>query len=319
MVKHLSHSYSDHCPLLLTLDPGKERKLGERPFRFQAMWLRHKNFIRWMKEEWCFEGNLLAGLRDFRAKLESWNKNTFGNVFQRKRRNMLRLEGVQRSLERGVSEPMSRLEGKLKLERKELLIQEELLWLQKSRNDWLKHGDSNTKFFHTSTLIRRRRNRIEALQNDRGEWIEDKVKLRDHAISFYKELFTSDPESGGELMRGCFPPLNKHMRRSLAADFTLEDTANALKGMGSMKAPGPDGYQHIFFKQTWEVTGQALYQFAQRTLEGVEVSLDVAEVLLVLIPKEEKPSSIRGFRPISLCNVCVKVVSRMLVDRLKGI
>lgn len=33
-IKHLCHSYSDHCLLLLSMDPKKERCLGERPFRF---------------------------------------------------------------------------------------------------------------------------------------------------------------------------------------------------------------------------------------------------------------------------------------------
>lgn len=135
MVKHLSHSYSDHCPLLLTLDLGKEKRLGERPFRFQSMWLRHKDFMGWMKNEWKFKGNFTTTLREFRSKLESWNKDTFGNVFQRNKRNMLRLEGVQRVLERGASEAILRLENKLKLKRQELLIQEEILWLQNSRNE----------------------------------------------------------------------------------------------------------------------------------------------------------------------------------------
>lgn len=39
----------------------------------------------------------------------------------------------------------------------------EASWLQKSRNEWLKSGNGNNKFFHTSTLIRRRRNMIETL------------------------------------------------------------------------------------------------------------------------------------------------------------
>lgn len=70
-----------------------------------------------------------------------------------------------------ASERMLRLEVKLK-ERREILLQEELLWLQKSRNECLKVGDGNTKFFHTSTLIKRRRNKVEALLDDHGAWVE---------------------------------------------------------------------------------------------------------------------------------------------------
>lgn len=45
-------------------------------------------------EQWKYEGNLTDALNDFRVKLEAWNRHTFGNVFQRKKRNMLRLERV---------------------------------------------------------------------------------------------------------------------------------------------------------------------------------------------------------------------------------
>lgn len=47
--------------------------------------------------------------------------------------------------------------------RKELLqahIQEEKYWKLKSRNQWLKEGDLNTKFFHATTKNRTTRNRI---------------------------------------------------------------------------------------------------------------------------------------------------------------
>lgn len=73
-----------------------------------------------------------------------------------------------------------------------------------------------------------------------------------------------------------------------------------------MKAPGPDGFQPIFFKRTWEITGQAVHSFVHGVLKGGEVPLEALEALLVLIPKEMKPSSIKGFRPISLCMVVSK-------------
>lgn len=62
-----------------------------------------------------------------------------------------------------------KLENKLKKEWSELMVQKELLWMQKSRVDWLKMGYKNTKFFHTSMLSRRRRNKIGMLKNEDGE------------------------------------------------------------------------------------------------------------------------------------------------------
>lgn len=86
-----------------------------------------------------------------------------------------------------------------------------------------------------------------------------------------------------------------------------------------MKAPGPDGFSSAFFQRIWGVTGLTLVQFVRAVLERCELPMESNESRLILIPKEEKPSSIRGFRPISLCNVSVKLVTKILVNRLKSI
>lgn len=200
-----------------------------------------------------------------------------------------------------------------------MLLQEELLWLQKSRNDWLKHSDNNTRFFHTSTLVRRRRNKVGFLIDDSGQRVENAEHLKILDLNFYKDLFTEDPNAGGDFLKGCFPTLGTGTKQRLGARFTLEETRNALKMMGSLKALGPDGFHPIFFKETWESTGTALHGFAQKILESGEIPSEAAEILVVLIPKEEHPTNIRSFRPISLCNVTMKVVARMVVSRLKEI
>lgn len=47
------------------------------------------------------------------------------------------------------------------------------------------------------------------------------------------------------------------------------------------------------------------------------MSQEAAEALLVLIPRELKPNNLKGFRPLSLCNTSYKMVSKVIVDRLK--
>lgn len=53
---------------------------------------------------------------ELKTELVAWNKDTFGKVFQRKKRNQLRLEDVQRALKKRVTEAMLKLDRKLRLE-----------------------------------------------------------------------------------------------------------------------------------------------------------------------------------------------------------
>lgn len=60
----------------------------------------------------------------------------------------------------------------------EILSQEDIYWGQKSWVTWLQDGERSTKFFHTSTLIRRRRNTITRFKLSGENWCEDPRALK---------------------------------------------------------------------------------------------------------------------------------------------
>lgn len=103
--------------------------------------------------------------------------------------------------------------------------------------------------------------------DDQNNWVTGKEELKGMAGKFYTNLFKSDPEAGGELIEGIFPALKEDNRRMLGARYTEEETKIALKGMRSLKAPGPDGFQAMFVKKTWEQTGPAVFAFAKGVLK----------------------------------------------------
>lgn len=66
---------------------------------------------------------------------------------------------------------------------------EEQYWAQRSRVQWLSYGDKNTKFFHTTTVQRRQRNKVSRIRNSNGVWVEKDEEVASCFSSFFKDLF----------------------------------------------------------------------------------------------------------------------------------
>ncbi|CAL2225696.1 unnamed protein product [Prunus armeniaca] len=53
-------------------------------------------------------------------------------------------------------------------------------------------GDRNTKFFHLTTVVRRRRNKIERLKDSNGDWVEDDEGIKRLVVEYFQGLFNQD-------------------------------------------------------------------------------------------------------------------------------
>ena len=91
------------------------------------------------------------------------------------------------SVQLGEDEEVNRL----KMELSKLCEQEEKMWQQRSRVQWLQSGDKNTKFFHGVSTQRKRRNFIKGLKDENGTWQENEEVVSGMLIEFYANLFTS--------------------------------------------------------------------------------------------------------------------------------
>eukprot|EP01018_Ginkgo_biloba_P038227 Gb_38057 [translate_table: standard] len=99
----------------------------------------------------------------------------------------------------------------------------------------------------------------------------------------------------------------------------MEELKNIILAMKLGKSPGPDGLQVNFFKARWEVIIEDLLKCCEESRRSGKILGRMNATFIALIPKEKNPVSLDKFRPISLCNVCYKIISKLMANILKGI
>lgn len=155
---------SDHCPLVVSLMPKAERV--KRQIRFEGAWLEQEECGEIVRSTWQkrVEANrrntIQIKLGQCRNKLHKWSK-------QHNLNNRRRIEELQKQLEGVQHRSQGNFDKQTEIHIKRLLdeawTREEEYWRQKSRIQSLKAGDRNTKYFHQSTIQRRRENTIRRL------------------------------------------------------------------------------------------------------------------------------------------------------------
>ena len=210
--------------------------------------------------------------------------------------------------------------SQLKLEINGLLIKEEKMWRQRSRSLWLHEGDQNTRFFHNQASNKYRRNQIEELQNSRGEMCKEEEDIAQILITHYQELFHSANLENIEHVLSAIPTMvTPELNNMLSTEFVKEEVDKALKQMDPLKAPGPDGLPPLFFQKFWSTIGEEVSQAILTCLNSSSFPSTINRTFITLIPKVKNPCSVSNLRPISLCNIIYKLVSKVVANRLKKV
>lgn len=145
--------------------------------------------------------------------------------------------------------------------------QEELLWFQKFRVQWYKVGEKNTRFFHLSTVYRRRRNKISMLKNDDGEWALTPESLKAMVSAYYANLFSTDNNVGLARIDVDCPVFPTDQIQPLDSCITIAEVKQALFQMKPWKAPGNDGFHAGLFQRFWETTKDSLWSVVNNAFE----------------------------------------------------
>eukprot|EP00253_Pinus_taeda_P013888 PITA_13888 len=319
---------SNHWPISLIVEvPGTPRN---KPFRFEKFWIEHPNFLtmveKWWVEPLAEEGskmfNLQKRLKNIKLKLKDWNKTVFGNIFQEKATIEQKLEQIHKD---GIAgrrdEDSCEQEKELTQQWHTRCKQEETLWKQKSRVLWLKEGEQNTKFFHRSAIDYRNANKILELKNSEGEILINHKDISDllsnHFSNIAREPNVNREAAIQEITNAIPNSITGEQNWSLRKRITMEEVEEAVRSMPNDKAPGPDGFTINFYKVCWEIVKNNIWEIVEDSRRSKTILKSLNSTFITLVPKVEEANTPEKFRPIALCNVIYKIISKVIANRLK--
>jgi hypothetical protein len=206
----------------------------------------------------------------------------------------------------------------LQSEISEILEREDMRWKQRAKQNWYAHGDINTQFFHSWANQHRKTNSIRSVTDATGRVWRAKKEVSKQFVEFYEMLFSSQQPTGiAACLDNLEPRVSTDMNSKLIRPYTEEEVRFALFQMHPLQSLGPDGYSAGFYQKSWGVVGLNVTRAVLHVLNEGSFDAAINATNVCLIPKVAAPTRVTEYRPISLCNVLYKIVSKVLANRLK--
>ncbi|KAL4561321.1 hypothetical protein LXL04_033485 [Taraxacum kok-saghyz] len=192
-------------------------------------------------------------LRHIKNALKSWRRIECENqnreiIDLKKRVEKIELEPEIRLL--SPNELEERRDWKRKILELENLNMMDIV--QKARVKWLREGDDNNRFFHTSIKIKSRKRNIRGRMIN-GSWVTRREEIKNEAWKFFGDKFRELNSICPEFVNPNFKSLSPGDVDFLEAPFDIVEIGEAVWNCGGDKAPGLDGFTFNFIKRFWDL------------------------------------------------------------------
>lgn len=104
------------------------------------------------------------------------------------------------------------------------------------------------------------------------------------------------------------------MNETLTKKTSFEEVKKSLFAMQKDKAPGLDRFQVGFFQSNWEIIGEDVVEAVVEFLKLGKLLKAWNATFLAMAPKKAATKDLKDFRPISLCNVVYKIITKSYLN-----
>ena len=193
-----------------------------------------------------------------------------------------------------------------------------------NRGTLYEYGDKASRLLAHQLKQKAASRLIPQIQNQTGNLLSDPSDINLAFKSFYSALYQSELPDETDINTFFenleIPSVNQEDAQRLDNPIELEEIIRAISSMQSGKAPGPDGFPTEFFKKFSGILAPLLLNVYNESMEHgfLPTTLTQASISL-LLKKGKDPTNCGSYRPISLLNVDVKILAKILALRLEAI
>ncbi|XP_074297744.1 uncharacterized protein LOC141628511 [Silene latifolia] len=209
-------------------------------------------------------------------------------------------------------------ELQLAAELRELICARDSFLTQKAKIQWSIEGDLNTSYFHHVIKKRNMFNEVFQIEDHHGVVCNEGDSIQAAFLEYYQELLGTQTEVAcvnQTVVRMGNCCIEEHLA-ILAKPVTANEVKHSILSIPKDKAPVPDGYNSQFYRDAWDVVGDEICSAIMNFFSTGQFLVQVNSTIVTLIPKVDRPTSVKHFRPISCCNVLYKAISKILCTRL---
>ena len=193
----------------------------------------------------------------------------------------------------------------------------------RSKSKWHEEGEKNNKYFLNLEHNNKIKSTIRKLK-DNGSIVTDQSeimsKLKEYFMEKYRKQVQVRPNECLNFLKQVDTPcLSEEDATMVDRPITKKDIEEILRKMENNKSPGNDGIPKEFYLLFLDYIADYLIECYNTSLEEGELTASQRQAVITLVQKPGKDISlIKSWRPISLLNVDVKILSKILANRIQS-
>ena len=166
------------------------------------------------------------------------------------------------------------------------------------------------------------KNVITELQDQNGKIQTDSEELIKIAQDYYTKLYTptrTDAIKQQQLLKNIDKKIDATDRQKLDAPITAEELHTAVYQLHDKKSPGIDGITAEFYKTYWHLIKDNYLNYINAAKQSSFGEYRNTSVTTIIYKHKGEIYILSNYRPISLINVDLKILTKTLTNRLKPI